>query len=428
MLIKWISAAALAGALLASPATAVDLTVWAQTDLSPSASLGPVAEAFTDLYARFQRENPDITLKYEILPGGTEALPNLLTAASVGNLPDVAILDSFWVARLAETGHLQPLNDLWPAAERADVLPAAIDTMTFDGKIYAAMFSNAWRGVFYRTDQAKSLGIDAPPASWDEFLAFADKAKAAGMKPIMIPGADTEVTTLHLISTFWGFGGDLVDATGKPIFFEGANRTALEKTYALYRDLVQRGLLGTEVSTMDEKALRPFFYTGEAAAIANTSSGLQQMYSDAPTLKGNIGVFALPLPDGGRAAPILGGQTWGIFADDDAHKQAAWKLVSFMLQPANLTAIDAAKGYLPVNQAVWAQPFYAGDPLMQQFKGIFDGAKIVKTRPPVPIYPTISSALSQQVAGILNGTLTPTVAVDQARDIVMAEYTRQSAR
>jgi len=179
---------------------------------------------------------------------------------------------------------------------------------------------------------------------------------------------------------------------------------------------------------MDEKALRPFFYTGEAAAIANTSSGLQQMYSDAPTLKGNIGVFALPLPDGGRAAPILGGQTWGIFADDDAHKQAAWKLVSFMLQPANLTAIDAAKGYLPVNQAVWAQPFYAGDPLMQQFKGIFDGAKIVKTRPPVPIYPTISSALSQQVAGILNGTLTPTVAVDQARDIVMAEYTRQSAR
>ena len=64
---------ALAGAFLASPATAVDLTVWAQTDLSPSASLGPVAEAFTDLYARFQRENPDITLKYEILPGGTEA-------------------------------------------------------------------------------------------------------------------------------------------------------------------------------------------------------------------------------------------------------------------------------------------------------------------------------------------------------------------
>ncbi len=428
MLTKWMSAALLAGGLLANPAGAVELTVWAQTDLSPSASLGPVAEAFTELYARFQEENPDITLKYEILPGGTEALPSLLTAASVGNLPDVAILDSFWVARLVETGHLQPLDELWPAADRADVLPAAVDSLTFDGKLYAVMFSNAWRGVFYRKDQLHDLGIESAPATWDEFLAFADKAKAAGMKPIMIPGANTEVTTLHLISTFWGFGGELVDDSGKPIFFEGDNGVALEKTYALYRDLVDRGLLGTEVSTMDEKALRPYFYTGEAAAIANTSSGLQQMYSDAPPLDGNIGVFALPLPNGERAAPILGGQSWGIFAGDDEHKAAAWKLIAFMLEAPNLTAVDAAKGYLPVNDSVWAQPFYAEDPLMQQFKAIFDGASVVKTRPPVPIYPALSAALSEQVAGILDGSLTPAAAVEKARDAVMAEYERQASR
>jgi multiple sugar transport system substrate-binding protein len=425
---KWMTAATLAGAMLASPGAAVELTVWAQTDLSPSASLGPVAEAFTDLYARFQQENPDITLKYEILPGGTEALPSLLTAASVGNLPDVAILDSFWIARLVETGHLQPLNDLWPEADRADVLPAAIDSLTFDGKIYAAMFSNAWRGVFYSVDQMQALGIDKAPATWDEFLAFADKAKAAGMKPIMIPGANTEVTTLHLISTFWGFGGDLVDNSGKPVFFEGDNGAALERTYALYRDLVVRGLLGTEVSTMDEKALRPFFYTGEVAAISNTSSGLQQMYSDAPQLKDKIGAFPLPLPNGEKAAPILGGQSWGIFAADDEHKQAAWKLVSFMLDAANLTAVDGAKGYLPVNQSVWAQPFYAEDPLMQQFKAIFDGASVVKTRPPVPIYPALSSALSEQVAGVLDGTLSPADAVKRAGETVMVEYQRQIAR
>jgi multiple sugar transport system substrate-binding protein len=427
MLAKWMTAAVLAGTMLTTPAWAVDLTVWAQTDLSPSAALGPVAEAFTDLYAEFQKENPDITLKYEILPGGTEALPSLLTAASAGNLPDVAILDSFWVARLVETGHLQPLDDLWSPAERADVLPAAIDTLTFDGKIYAAMFSNAWRGVFYRLDQMKELGFDAPPATWDEFLAFAEKARAAGMKPIMVPGAGTEVTTLHLISAFWGFGGELVDASGKPVFFEGENRTALEKTYALYRDLVTRGLLGTEVATMDEKALRPFLYTRETAAIANTSSGLQQMYSDSPDLQGNMGAFPLPLPGGGHAAPILGGQTWGIFAEDDAHKEAAWKLVSFMLDPANLGRVDGAKGYLPVNSAVWAQPVYADDPLMQQFKAIFAGATVVKTRPPVPIYPALSAALSEQVAGVLDGSISPAEAVDRARDTVMAEYDRQTA-
>jgi multiple sugar transport system substrate-binding protein len=428
MLTKWVTAAAVSGLLLAGPAGAVELKVWAKTELSPAAALGPVATAFTDLYDKFQKENPDITLKYEMLPGGTEALSSLLTAASAGNLPDVAILDSFWVARLVETGYLQPLDALWPEAERQGVLPAAIDSMTFDGKIYAVMFSNAWRGLFYRPSQMHALGIDTAPDDWDSFLAFAEKAKAAGMMPIMVPGADTEVTTLHLIPAFWGFGGDLVDDAGKPIFFEGKNREALEKVYGLYRDLVTRGFLSTDVATMDEKALRPFFYTGETAAIANSSSGLEQMYSDAPQLKGDIDAFPLPLPGGGKAAPMMGGQTWGIFAADDEHKQAAWKLVSFMTAPENLSQIDAAKGYLPVNDAVWAQPFYADDPLMQQFKAIFATASVVKTRPPVPIYPTTSSALSQQVADVLTGKLTPAAAVDSARDIVMAEYARQTAR
>lgn len=427
MMMKWLASAALA-ALLTGPATALELSVWAQTDLSPSASLGPVATAFTDLYAKFQAENPDITLKYEILPGGTEALPNLLTAASSGNLPDVAILDSFWVARLVQTGHLQPLDDLWTPAARAGVLKDAIDSLTFNGKIYAVMFSNAWRGVFYRIDTMHALGFNSPPQTWEEFLAFAEKAKASGATPFMAPGAGTEVTSLHLISAFWGLGGRLVDDAGKPVFFEGTNRQALEQVYGLYRDLVQKGLMSPNVATMNEKDLRPFFYTGEVAAIANTSSGLQQMYSNSPVLRNNIGAFALPLPGGERAAPILGGQSWGIFAGDAAKKQAAWKLVEFMTRPENLTRIDSAKGYLPVNDAVWAQPFYANDPLMQQFKTIFATAKVVRTRPAVPIYPTISAALAQQVADVLGGGITPAKAVDNARDAVMAEYARQLKR
>lgn len=415
-------------AIMAWPASALELKVWAQTDLSPSAALGPVATAFSDLYGKFQAENPDITLKYEILPGGTEALPSLLTAASTGNLPDVAILDSFWVARIVQTGKLQPLDDLWSKEAQKALLPDAVSTLTFDGKVYAVMFSNAWRGAFYKLDEMKQLGFEKPPQSWDEFVAFAEKAKAAGKAALMLPGSGTEVTTLHLISMFWGLGGKLVDETGKPVFFEGDNRTALEKAYGLYRELVEKGYMSGNVATMNEKDLRPFFYTGETVAIANSSSGLQQMYSDNPGLKNNIGAFPIPLPGGELSAPILGGQSWGIFAADKEHRDAAWRLVDFMTKPENLTQVDAAKGYLPVADAVWAQKFYADDPLMQQFKDIFATAKVVRTRPPVPIYPSISSALSQQMSAVLDGSMTPAQAVDAARDTVVADYARLSAR
>jgi len=424
---KWLLTTALV-ASLCGPASAVELAVWAQTDLSPNAALGPVATAFTDLYAKFQADNPDITLKYEILPGGTEALPSLLTAASTGNLPDVAILDSFWVARIVQTGKLQPLDGLWSKEAQASLIPAAVKSLTFDGKVYAVMFSNAWRGAFYRPSEMKTLGYDAPPSSWTEFLAYGEKAKAAGKSALMLPGAATEVTTLHLISMFWGFGGQLVDEAGKPVFFEGGNRAALEKTYGVYRELVEKGLMPESVSTMNEKDLRPFFYTGETLAIANSSSGLQQMYADKPDLNGDIGAFPLPLPNGELSAPILGGQSWGIFAEDAEHKAAAWKLVDFMNRPESVTAINSAKGYLPVADAVWQQKFFADSPLMQQFKSIFDKAKLVQTRPPVPIYPVLSAALSDQVASVLAGTKTPSQAVDAARDVVMAEFARLQAR
>jgi hypothetical protein len=53
---------------------------------------------------------------------------------------------------------------------------------------------------------------------------------------------------------------------------------------------------------------------------------------------------------------------------------------------------------------------------------------VVKTRPPVPIYPALSSALSEQVAGVLDGSLSPADAVKRAGGTVMAEYQRQIAR
>ena len=414
-------------ALLVQAANAVELTLWAPTGFTPQAGLPAVADAYQDLYTRFQQENPDITLKFEVLPGGTEALTQILTAASAGNLPDLAVLDGFWIARLVETGKLQPLNDLWPEAERSKFYKQVVDAVTFDDKIYAAWFYNAWRGLYYRKDTLAKLGYETPPATWEEFLAYAEKAKAANMSAVMYPGSATELTALHMLSMFWGLGGELVDDAGKPVFFEGSHRAALEQVYSMYRELVEKGYMPLDVSTMDEAAIRPFFYSGENALTAQSSSAVTQMYADVPDLKGNLGAFNYPLPGGAAATPILVGWTYGIFAADPERKAAAWKFIDFALKPENLGKLNSAAGHLPVVQSIWEQEFYKTDPLMVQFKGIFDSGGM-RARPAVPIYPTITSAWAQQMADVLAGNITPAQAVDNARDQVMAEYDRLSTR
>lgn len=422
---KWLLAAAFSA--LTSAAHALELTLWAPVAFTPSAGLPAVADAYKDLYARFEAENPGVTLKFEVLPGGTEALTQVLTAATAGNLPDLGVLDGFWIARLVRTGKLQPLTELWSEDSQGKFYKAAVDAVTFDGQIYAAWFYNAWRGLYYRKDELAKLGYGEPPKTWDEFLGFAEKAKAAGLTAVMFPGSPTELTALHMLSIYWGLGGELVDGEGKPVFFEGDNRVALEKVYAMYRELVEKGYMPVDVSTMDEAGIRPYFYSGENATTAQSSSAVTQMYADVPNLKGNLGAYNYPLPDGKQATPILTGWTLGLFATDPERKAAAWKFIDFMLRPENLGKLNAAAGHLPIVQSIWDQDFFKNDALMQQFKAIFETGGM-RPRPPVAIYPALTNAWATQMADVLAGNITPAQAVDNARDQVMAEYARLSNR
>jgi multiple sugar transport system substrate-binding protein len=414
-------------AALSTAANAVDLTLWAPPGFTPAAGLPAVADAYADLYSRFEAEYPDITITYEVLPGGTEALQQILTAASAGNLPDLAVLDGFWIARIVETGKLQPLNELWEQESRSRLYQPAVDAVTFDGNVYAAWFHNAWRGIYYRKDVMAELGFETPPANWEEFIQFGEAAKAKGMHAVMFPALTSELTALHMLPTFWGMGGELVDETGKPTFFEGQSRVALEAIYARYRELVEKGLMPLDVATMDETAIRPFFYSGETAAIAQSSSSVTQMYSDVPDLKGNLGAFNYPNEEGIDAVPVLVGWTYGVFAEDPAQQEAAAKFVNFVMQPENLGPLNAAAGHLPIVEAIWEQDFYKNDELMQQFKAIYEAGGM-QPRPAVPIYPAITSAWAAQMADVLAGNITPAQAVDNARDQVMAEYDRISSR
>src|SRR5690606_3704903 len=156
----------------------------------------------------------------------------------------------------------------------------------------------------------------------------------------------------------------MVDDTGKPIFFDGDNRVALEKVYSLYKELVDKGLMPPD-TTLDEGKIRPYLYSHEAASIAASSSRVTSMYTDAPWLKGNLGVYNYPLPGDAKAVPVLTGFTYGIFTDDAERKAAAWKFISFITRPDVIAPLNANAGHLPVIDSVWDDPFYKNDPLMQ---------------------------------------------------------------
>jgi ABC-type glycerol-3-phosphate transport system substrate-binding protein len=162
-LIRTLFATAALLALAARDVHATDLTFWAPAMYSPSSGFAEGAEIHKKLYAKFEAENPDIKLHYEVIASGPPGLQHYVTAASSHNLPDAGIVDGEWVARLVLAKVLQPLDELWPKQDQADYHPDVIKDETIGGKPYAIMFQTGMRGLVYRPSTLKSTGFAASP-------------------------------------------------------------------------------------------------------------------------------------------------------------------------------------------------------------------------------------------------------------------------
>lgn len=423
---------AVAAALLVSSwfsgANAVELSVWAPAIYTPSSGFTPGANIHKNLYAQFQKENPGITLKYEVIESSPPGLQTILTAAGSKRFPDVAVIDGNWVARLVEANLLQPLDKYWSKEDQSDFHPAVIADETIGGKPYAIMFQTGMRGLFYRKSQLTAAGLDAFPRDWDALKASLPNFKKQSVVPILLPTKpNNEGNTVHLLSMFWGLGGELVDEKGAPIFFEGKNGEILERTFQLYRDLVTEFGMTPQSATMDEVAVRPYLYSGEALSIGQSSSTIRLIWGELPSSKDDLLVAPYPLPGGAEPVTVLGGFSYSIMTKDPAKLDAAWKFVAFMTRADNMGALNETLLHLPVRTSIWNdRPFFSTGPLMKTLRTIYDGK--VRTRPSVPLYPVISTALSMGLSEVVSGSSTPAKAVERARDTVLIEYNRQKGR
>jgi ABC-type glycerol-3-phosphate transport system substrate-binding protein len=194
--------------IAATNAWALDLTVWVPAGYSPASGYVPGAEIHKQLYDKFQADNPDITIKYEIVDSGPAGLQKLLTSAASNTLPDVSIVDGQWIPRLVQSSVLQSLDELWPESDRADFHPAVLAAESVDGKPYGIMFQTGMRGLLYRPSVLQSVGLSEFPKTFDELLAAASKLKEKGITAELVPAKATyEPSTMHMLSIFWGLGG-----------------------------------------------------------------------------------------------------------------------------------------------------------------------------------------------------------------------------
>ncbi|BFM48065.1 extracellular solute-binding protein [Marinomonas sp. THO17] len=300
-------------------------------------------KAFAEIIEKFEKENPDITVKYNLYDkeGYKTAIRNWLSTTP----PDIV----FWYAgnrmkAFVERGLFEDVSDIWDQNGLKQTMSAATPAMTIDGKQWGMPYTYYQWGIYYRKDIFEKLGL-SEPKTWDEFLAVNAKLKANDVTPVTI-GTKYLWTAagwfdyLNMRTNGLDFHIDLMD--GKIPYTDDRVR----KTFENWKVLVDNGYFLDNHASYSWQEAQPFLYNGQAAMYLIGNFITPNFPKE---LDGKIGFFQFPQinPNVGMSedAPM---DTVHIPAKAK-NKADARKFLEFMSRADNQTLVNAALIQIPPN-------------------------------------------------------------------------------
>ena len=118
----------------------------------------------------FTRQHSDIELRWVTLEENLLRQRVTIDVATQGGQYDVVTVGNYEVPIWAAHDWLVPLEDLGEDFARDDLLPAISDSLSYDGKLYAAPFYAESALTMYRTDLFDRAGLAMPESPTWEFI------------------------------------------------------------------------------------------------------------------------------------------------------------------------------------------------------------------------------------------------------------------
>ena len=360
-----------------------------------------------DLY---QERTPGVRVEIEI--GGATSdqqlqYLNTVLASRDASL-DVVLIDVIRPAQWAAARWAEPL-DAYLGAERdavmARYLPAYREANVVAGKVMALPYFADSQFLYFRRDLLAKHQV-APPKTWDELTAAAQKILAAeaatspNLRGFSTAGAPIEGTVCTFLVPLWGMGGSLTDAQGKLALDPAQGQRAL----ALWADLRAKNITPANIAEIATDRIRVDMQAGNLIFAMQWGYAWNRFQNDSDSqVKDRIGVVPLPSFAGHANATCVGGWQVAVSAFSK-NKEAAVKLLRFLSSPEVSKMQAIAASHLPVFAEVYEDAeVLAANPWFRDARPVVLGAR---ARPVTARYPEVSEAIRTAMNGFLAGTRT----------------------
>lgn len=299
---------------------------------------------------QFERENPDIRVKTEIL-GPQQIAKQMIEGALVKKGPDVANVFSPWMTRPVNAGVIEPLNDYAKSVDKTDWIADWNKFAVYNGQKMGIPWEHRVWVLMARKDALAQKGL-TPPKNWAELEKVAGKIGPQSPMGIALGLAtkdDGNWMGEFFVPAVWSNGGEIFDDSGKPVFNNPQGAEVLQSLADMVNKHkgTSKAVLGWGYSEAHE-AIK----SGAATMLIIGTHRFREIRAGAPHL------VMEPFPGLGakRLQTQVDGQSY-VMGKFSQNKTAAWRFIEFMTNSKSAGAV-AKGGSMPPRKSSWSDPWF----------------------------------------------------------------------
>jgi multiple sugar transport system substrate-binding protein len=367
---------------------------------------------FHALLDEFRRENPEVALRTETLPNGSDIAREMFVTALEGGASDFDVfpIDVVWAPEFARAGWLADLSASFPPERlRQEFLPGPVAAVTALGRTYAVPWFVDVGLLYYRTDL-----VPRAPRTYAELeeLARSAQRRDPALSGWLWQGRQYEGLSCAVFEVVWGFGGELLSGGRMTLDTEPA-REAL----ALLRRAIDSGISPRAVISSGEEETRRAFQDGRAVFLRNWPYVWAEAQSQGSPVRGKIGWAPLPSASGAPGPGALGGWQLAVNAHSPPERRrAAEKLVAFLTSARAETLLALRYSRIPARRAVYDDPTVKAEAPF--IAALLPLALAARPRPVTPYYLLAGDAIQGELSAAIAGLRSPEEALRRAQRLV----------
>ena len=338
-------------AILAA-STALVNPAHAETELTmyyPIAVGGKLTEVVDGIVAKFEEQNPDISVNAIYAGNYDDTRIKALAALESGEPAQLAVMFSIDAYDLIEQDLIVPFESVIETEEEKAWLdgfyPALMANGRIEGQTWGVPFQRSTIVAYTNKDMFREAGLDPEkaPTTWDEMVSMGKKLTNDDHYGVMIPSTGYPYWMFQALAI--QNGKELMSGDGLSTYFDDP---AVVDTLEFWKSLsVKHGIMPE--GTVEWGTLRQAFLEGETAMMWHSTGNLTAVKNNAEF---DFGVAMLPANE--RLGSPTGGGNFYLFKDStEEEKQAALELIKFMTAPEQAAEWSIKTGYMGVSPAAY---------------------------------------------------------------------------